>query len=142
MTHAPPCTKLTRASRSGSIAVEFAFIAPILLLLAFGILCFGILFASYIGVQQLAAEAARASVAGTTTTERDQLARSFVANNVGTYGVLDSKKVTVNTSGDSNTFKVSVNYDLSASPIFTMSKILPLPSSQVTRSASVLLGGY
>lgn len=42
-------------------AVEFAFIAPILLLLLFGIVGYGYVFGVYHGIQQIASEAARAS---------------------------------------------------------------------------------
>ena len=126
----------------GSVAVEFAFVAPVLLLLTFGIFCFGLIFATYNGVQQLAAEGARATVAGISASERDQLARAYITNNVGAYGVLDPSKITVTTNAQPNAFQVSVAYDLSSLPIFQFAWLVPLPSPTVTRSASVLLGGF
>ena len=67
--------------QSASTAVEFAFIAPILLMLLFGIIGYGHAFGVYHGVQQLAAEAARASVAGLDDAERERLARAFITRN-------------------------------------------------------------
>lgn len=62
----------TRFSRSldATSAIEFALVAPVLLLLLFGIIGYGYILGVYHGVQQIAAEAARASVSGLNDTER------------------------------------------------------------------------
>ncbi|HEX4769158.1 MAG TPA: TadE/TadG family type IV pilus assembly protein [Lichenihabitans sp.] len=126
-------------------AVEFAMIAPCFILLVFGILSFGTVFGIYHGVQQLASEAARASVAGLSDTEADQIARSFVAANVGSYAFLDPADLTVSTSagsGSSNTFKVSIRYDMSSLFVFGLSRLLPMPAPLVQRTAVIQRGGY
>ena len=125
-------------------AVEFAMVTPAFLLILFGIMAFGAVFGVYQGVQELVAEAARASVAGLSDAERDQLARSFIASNVGAYSFLDPQKLVVTTSAGSGTsaFTVSIRYDMSGLFAFTMLQMLPLPSPTVLRSAVVQRGGY
>src|SRR5690606_41507901 len=76
------------SNTAASSAVEFALIAPVFLLLVFGALAYGIYFVAAHAVQQLAADAARAAVAGLTGTERTALAVAFVAINCGNYGPL------------------------------------------------------
>ena len=126
-------------------AVEFAFIAPMFLALVFGIVMFGSVLGIYHGVQQLVSESARASVAGLTDAERDQLARSFISSNIGSYLFLDPSKTTVSTSansGSTTTFTVSIQYDMSNMFIYKLSNLLPLPNPTVSRSAVVQRGGY
>ena len=66
-------------ARDGAIAVEFAMIAPVFLMIVFGILMYGSYLAVIHGVQQLAAEAARSSIAGLSETERSSLANAYVS---------------------------------------------------------------
>lgn len=129
-------SSILRCAR-GTSAVEFAIIGPIFLVLVFGLVCFGVIFATYSGVQQLAAEAARASVAGLDATERDQIARTYVVSNAGAYAMLDPTKLSVTTTTQPGAFQVLVTYDLSASPVFSLSKLIPMPSPVVRRAASI-----
>lgn len=135
-------TKRCGRDRRGAAAVEFAFVAPCLLLLIFGAAVFGSVLTIYHGVQQLAAEAARASVAGLSDSECDQLARSFVAGNAAVYAFLDPTRLTVSTASQGNAFRVAVSYDLSSSFIFGFARLLPMPPPAVTRSAVVQRGGF
>ena len=127
--------------RSGASAVEFALFAPILLLLLFGIAAFGTLLSTYNGVQQITAEAARASLAGSTASERDQLARTFITRALPSYPYLNAAKLTVATSTLTTpaAFKVSLSYDLSGSISFNLGTLVPLPAPTLTRSSVVLL---
>ncbi len=52
-----------RTAQDGAIAVEFALVFPVFLLVVFGIIVYGSYLAVVHGVQQLAAEAARSSIA-------------------------------------------------------------------------------
>ncbi len=56
--------------RSGATAVEFAFLAPVLMFMLMGIGGYGGYFWMSHSVQQLANDAARAAIPGTTATER------------------------------------------------------------------------
>ena len=124
-------------NEDGTAAVEFALVLPIFLTLLLGILAYGIYFAAAHSTAQLAADAARASVAGLTDTERSSIARASVANNVRSYGILlDARKVIVEAAAvpsDATEFRVAVRYDAA---------ILPLPSSTIEQTAIIKRGGY
>lgn len=75
-------------------AVEFAFVAPILLLL-FGIMDY--VFGIDHSIQQIAAEAARSSVSGLNDAERSRIARDFIAAHARSYTFIDPTKLRVRT---------------------------------------------
>jgi len=131
-------------NESGATAVEFAIMLPMFLALIFGIVVFGSYLTMVHGVQQLAAEAARTSVAGLSNAERNSLANSYVASSIADYPLLDAAKVNVvaTPSGmDPNAYVVRVNYDASASFIFSLPFVPPLPQS-ISRSAVIPYGGF
>jgi Flp pilus assembly protein TadG len=125
----------------GVAAIEFALIAPAFMAILFGIIGFGVIFGTFHGVEQLAAEAARASVGGMNTNERTQIA-SYVSNNVAAYAFLDPSKIQVTTSAQTNVFQVTVAYDMSSSFIFGMHGLAPLPSPIIKRTAAIQNGGF
>lgn len=130
--------------RHGSSAVEFAMLLPVFLTIVFGIVVFGSYLAVIHGVQQLAAEAARSSVAGMSETERSSLASTYVTSNAATYPLIDPTKLTTaaaTSSSNANVFVVTVNYDASAMVIYTL-PFVPKPATLITRSASIPYGGF
>lgn len=135
-----------RRSEEGTAAIEFALILPIFLTLLLGILAYGIYFAAAHSTAQLAADAARASVAGLTDTERSSIARASVASNVRNYGVLlDANKVVVDAAplpSDATEFRVAVRYDAASLPIWSFAPFLPLPSTTIEQTAVIKRGGY
>ena len=138
------CPSAFASSQHGSSAVEFAMLLPVFLTIVFGIVVFGSYLAIVHGVQQLAAEAARSSVAGMTETERSSLASTYVINNAETYPLIDSTKLTINAATSSlnaNVFVVTVNYDASTMFIYSL-PFVPKPATLVTRSASIPYGGF
>jgi Flp pilus assembly protein TadG len=133
------------AARDGAIAVEFAMIAPVFLMILFGIIMYGSYLSVVHGVGQLAAEAARSSVAGLSESERSTLANSYITGNVNSYPLIDPAHLTINaaTSGsDANVFVVTVNYDASGMFIYSLPTFVPAPSSTIVRSAAIPRGGY
>src|ERR1700744_581479 len=88
-------TSLFRCQRAAS-AVEFALLLPLFLVFVFGIVVFGSYLAMVHGVQQLAAEAARSSVAGLSDSERSSIATSYVSANAPTYPLLIAANLSVN----------------------------------------------
>lgn len=58
-----------RKYRNGQSMVEFALILPILILLVLGIVEFGLMFNSYLTVQNVSREGARLAIVGGTDTE-------------------------------------------------------------------------
>lgn len=82
MKQARKLLKKFQAARDGAIAVEFAMVFPLFLMIVFGIVMFGSYLSVVHGVQQLAAEAARSSVAGLSESERSALANAYITGNV------------------------------------------------------------
>jgi Flp pilus assembly protein TadG len=130
--------------RRGATAVEFAMLLPIFLTMVFGIVVFGSYLAMVHGVQQLAAEAARSSVAGLSDGERSSLATSYVTANVGTYPLIAASNISVNaatSTTDPNVFVVSVSYNASGMFIYSL-PFVPSPPSTIVRSAAIPYGGF
>lgn len=130
--------------RSGASAVEFALILPLFLAFIFGIIVFGSYLAMVHGVQQLAAEAARSSIAGLTDSERNSLATSYVAANASTYPLLVPGNLTVNAApspSNANVYVVTVNYNAAGNFIYQL-PFVPAPASTIVRSAAIQYGGF
>lgn len=138
--------KTVSAHEDGTAAIEFALVLPVFLVVMLGILAYGIYFAAAHSTAQLAAEAARASVAGLTDAERSDLARTSVTRNLGNYTVLiNPNKVTVEAApvaSDATEFRVAVRYQANDLPIWSFAPFLPLPSETIERTAVVKRGGY
>lgn len=130
--------------RGGVAAIEFAIVAPFLLALMFGILGYGMYFGAVHGVQQLAAEAARAAIAGLSNAERKALAEAAVMRSAASYPFLSHEGLVVasiDTDPATGTFTISLTYDASALPIFTLPHAI-LPPPTIARSASIQRGGF
>lgn len=131
--------------RSGVAAIEFAIVGPLFFLVLLGCIVFGMYLGTVHSVQQLAAEAARASIQGLTDSERKTLAENQVDAIVGGYPLIDRKYLTVSAAtspADANLFNVSIHYDASRSIVFAFEGLIPLPSKTIARSAIVRRGGY
>jgi Flp pilus assembly protein TadG len=130
--------------RRGASAVEFAMLLPIFLTLVFGIVIFGSYLAVVHGLQQLAAEAARSSIAGMSASERSSIATSYVSTNVGTYPLISASNISVNAAtspSDPNVFVVTVTYNASGMFIYSL-PFVPAPSPTIVRSAAIPFGGF
>ena len=131
-------------AETGAAALEFAILAPVFLLMAVGLLAYGIYFGAAHSVQQLAADAARTSVAGLTADERASLVASFVANNADGYPLLDRQALSYTVGpepGDADEYRVTLSYDASDLPIWDLYPPLPLPGRTITYSSVIRLGG-
>ncbi|UYQ72176.1 pilus assembly protein [Pelagibacterium flavum] len=129
---------------AGTSAVEFALIAPVFLLLLFGAIGYGIYFGAAHSVQQLAADAARAAVAGVSGAERTALATAFLAENGGSYVLIDPDLLTIEAApspSDPDQFLVRISYDASALPIWNLHPPLPLPDKTISFSSTIRNGG-
>lgn len=130
---------------SGVSAIEFAIVFPIFLIVVIGLIVYAIYFGTVHSVQQLAAEAARASVAGLSAEERSALARQHVQRAVGAYPLIDADALTVGarmSPKDPNLFEIDLSYDASDNVIFALSGLVPMPPKQIRRQAIVRRGGY
>lgn len=136
--------RFLRCARAAS-AVEFALVLPLFIALVLGIVVFGSYLATVHGVQQLAAEAARSSVAGLNDGERQSLATQYVAANASAYPLIAASHVVVSagTSGTAErVFVVTVDYDASDMFIFALPRFVPSPPSRIVRQAAIPFGGY
>lgn len=136
--------RLIRSERATS-AVEFALISPIFLMVLFGIVVFGSYLTVLHGVQQIAAEAARAAVAGLSNAERVTLAQSNIAANAGSYPMIAPERLQLRaaaTDATGNVFAVTVSYDASDMFIFSLPQFVPGPRPTIVRSAAIQRGGY
>lgn len=132
-------------AQGGSIAVEFAFVFPVALIFFMGLLAYGIYFGAAHSVQQLAADAARASVGGLDDAERASIAHAHVSASGGAYPLLNLDRISVSAASleaDSSQFEVRVAFDSSDLPIWALSGLVPLPSQTIERAAVVKRGGY
>ncbi len=139
-----PLRRLGR-SESGMAAVEFAIVAPILLMLIFAVILYSLYFAAYMGVREAAAEGARAAMAGMSTSERSQLAIARATDIMNSYGALmgASSTATITAAQQATgTLTVSVSYDISSSPILKYGALLPMPSSTLQSNVIVANGSY
>jgi Flp pilus assembly protein TadG len=130
------------ACRKGGVALEFALIAPVFLVMLLGVISYGGYFWIAHSVQELANDAARAALAGLTESEREQLAQASISEEIVHDGVLHSTSATAAYRGDSNGYTVSVTYDASGSAFWAAAGLVPMPPPKVVRSAAIRLGGY
>lgn len=130
-----------RGDQSGATAVEFAFLAPVLIFMLMGITGYGGYFWMSHSVQQLANDAARAAIPGTTAAERASLAKAAVAASAGDAELIPAKVSTEVIDHDGR-LTVAVSYDAAQSFAFAVRGLTPMPSDQIRRQASVQLGGY
>ncbi len=106
------------SASDGMVALEFALIAPLFLLLVFGTMIFALYFATFVAVIHGSAEGARATIGGATDAERSQLARARVtALLTGYQPLLNPARATVTTqatvSDGRPAYRVSVAYPVS-----------------------------
>jgi len=132
-------------AKDGSTAVEFAIVFPVALVFFCGLLAYGLYFGAANSVQQLAADAARASVAGVDDGERTSIAVSHVAASGSAYPLLRADRITVSAHSllaDPSQFEVRVVFNSEDLPIWAFSGLVPLPSKIIERAAVIKRGGY
>lgn len=128
------------SNRRGTAIVEFAILLPVILALLVGVLSFGLYFGAAHSVQQLAADAARRSIAGETTAERRTLVTEFVSANGPSYFLIRANRLSqVSATAESGgRLRIRIVYDASWLPIFSFSRILLLPDALITRDCLIL----
>ncbi|MET0337840.1 MAG: TadE/TadG family type IV pilus assembly protein [Caulobacter sp.] len=127
----------------GSAAVEFALIAPILLLILMGIMVAGIHLAALLAVSNTAMEAARATIPGMNAAERRSLATARADTLLAAYEPFlndDDAQIVADPSG-TNAFSVQITYDMEKFAVGRMAGMMGMPTT-ITRTAVVANGGY
>jgi len=131
-------------NRAGTSAVEFALLSPLFLMILLGMAAYGILIGATHSVQQIAADAARISIAGLGPDERQALATEFVMRNAGGYAFIEVSRIDVSARDNPDNpsqFTVTVEYDASELPIWNLFHGLPLPEMTIARRATIRNGG-
>jgi Flp pilus assembly protein TadG len=135
---------LVKCSRATS-AVEFAIVMPVFLIMLFGIISFGAYLTLTHDVQQIAAEAARASIGGLSDGERASLARDSITASAAAYPMLTPERLTVVsavTDPATNVFAVTLSYDASNMYLFDLPQFVPALPTKIVRAASIKRGGF
>lgn len=146
MTHRPYASRLRalpgllRRDQRGAAIVEMAMVLPVLLALIMGILSYGDWFLTAHSVQQAANDAARAAIAGLTTSERQQIASNSVQSMMQRGGTLLPANATISVDDDGSTLAVHVRYDASRDPMLHVAFVAP-PNPVIQRTAAISLGG-
>jgi len=134
-----------RKDTRGVAAIEFALVAPVFFLLLLGIAAYGIYLSAISSLQELTADAARASVAGVSATERQTIVSTYVAQSSPNYQLLSRHPITVTATpypGDPTRYTVTLRTDISKLPLQGTTGIFPMPSAIIQRTAVVRIGGY
>lgn len=129
---------------NGTSAVEFALLSPLFFLIFFGLTAYGIYLGASHSVQQIAADAARVSVAGLSDEERRRLAIDYVSANASEYALINGERLTVQAYAkprDASQFVVSVALDARYLPIWELMRGLPLPGTRIAHQSSIRVGG-
>lgn len=132
----------TLRNDSGSAAVEFAIVGPILLLLMTGIFTYGGYFLTAHTVQQLANDAARASIAGLDDTERLTLAREAMLSGISNQDFMRGELSDVAITRQGTSISIAVTYDASEDVYWAFQSLIPAPPSRISRRSTIQLGGF
>ncbi len=127
-----------RRDTSGAVAVEFVLIAPLLFALLFGIVVTGYFIGLSHSVAQLAAGAARASVAGLDRIERTELAQAYLAQASARYPLLSESQLDSDVAIEGPgmpAITVSVVYRIDASLLELANGFLGLGIKDINRDA-------
>ncbi len=131
-----------RGPESGAVAVEFAILGPVFLVMMIGVMVWGQYFWISHAVQQLANDSARAALAGLDATEREALARATLAAEVADYANMKAAQATLKIDDSAERMTVSISYDTTGAIYGIFSGLVPAPPKIVLRQATVRMGGY
>jgi len=131
--------------QDGAAAIEFALIAPLLIVFLVCVVCYGVYLGAASSVQQIAADVARATVVGLNEEERAAIARRHASDIAKSFTLIDPARIAVRAApsvANADIFEVTVSYDASRLAIWAFSKLIPMPSSTIVRTAAIRRGGY
>jgi Flp pilus assembly protein TadG len=105
-----------RGDTGGTVSIEFAILVPVFLAILFGIIVFGVQYATRIALTYAASEGGRAAVAGLSDDERKLLANAAITDALTALSPLvDPAKATVSvdlsdeSSGEEVTISIAYN---------------------------------
>lgn len=129
-------------ARAGGAAVEFAIIGPMLLLILSGIFTYGGYFLTAHTVQQITNDAARAALAGLDDAERAALARDAAEAGIRGQAFMRGDLSRLHIAREGAALSIAVTYDASDDMYWAFQALLPVPSPEISRTATIRLGGF
>ncbi len=126
--------------RRGTALIEFALLAPILIALLIGMAAYGHYFLIAHSAQQLANDAARASIAGLSAEEREDIARLSVQRGAGTVAGIDPAHILASVEEDGGAITVEVSVDARTAPLMNI-PLVPMPSPMIRKRGIAHPGG-
>ena len=142
----PADSKKRRYNNSkGVAALEFALVTPVFLCMVIGMICFGFYLTFLHELQELSSAAARSSVAGLSEAERDSLAQQFVTNAIARSSILNATDLTVTTATSgtpADNYSVTVSYSLAHTPVPMLASLIAIKLPNISRTSTVVFGGY
>lgn len=129
------------AATRGNAAIEFAIVGPVLILLMMGIFTYGGYFLTAHTVQQMANDAARSAIAGLDDEERLMLARESALASLANQAHMRGGLARVDLRRDGATIAIALTYDASEDLYWSFDSLLPVPAPQISRTATIRLGG-
>jgi len=136
------CSSGFRDDRRGAIAVEFALISPLLILMLSGIVNYGSYFWTSHALQQMANDAARVAISGATEAERAQLAQALFVQELADYELTLTGTPELRVSENDRTLTVHVRFTPADADGFNLMGDLPGMPETIERTASIVRGGY
>lgn len=126
---------------AGVAAVEFALVAPLFFVLVLGTMVYGIYFATWIAVTQIASDSARAAIAGLSTGEQNTIANATFNAEIAAFApLLSSTRASISTSVPvAGRFAVTVSYDFSSFGFASLT-LLPVPATRPSVTVTVSNG--
>ncbi|PCD02552.1 TadE-like protein [Sphingomonas spermidinifaciens] len=119
--------------RRGNALVEFALLAPILIMLLVGMLAYGQYFLAAHTLQQLANDAARAAIVGHSEAERTTLAQASVTQGLARSAV--ARPETVIRSIEERDGRITVRLSVDTHALLLRSGLVPMPDKVIERRA-------
>lgn len=126
--------------RRGASMVEFALLLPLLAALLYGMLAYGQYFLFAHSVQELANDAARATVGGLNADERRALAVSSVITELPHLDAMPPDRITTRVDEVGGVVTVRVSFDASHIGMFR-TPLVPMPGTTIERRAVIRAGG-
>jgi Flp pilus assembly protein TadG len=95
---------MPRLDEKGTVAIEFAFVLVVFLVLLFGIVAFGFQFAARIALSYAVAEGGRSAVAGLSSAERQSRAETAVTRVLDSFApLIDPTKAQISVTSEGET---------------------------------------
>jgi Flp pilus assembly protein TadG len=139
-----PDAKQAKARVDSGATLRKAMIAlPLLALAICAIVVPGLYFAVDHHVERLTAVAARATAAALTPAERQQIALKTIDDSIKAYPLLQRDRLSVKVTtepDDPDRYDVTLTYDAAPTGIWSLDRMLPLPSSTIRHSSTMRHG--